>query len=76
MNNAECTEVDSDALPSARTKSRTNRCYQCNGRFGLIRCRLALKQFCSERCLNKYKTNMEIKMSRIKKWAEFLTRRL
>jgi hypothetical protein len=52
------------------------RCYQCNGRFGLIRRRLALKQFCSKRCLNEYKTNTEVKRSSIKEWAHFLALKL
>ena len=35
------------------------RCYQCNGRFGLIRHRFALKQFCSKNCVIKYRANVE-----------------
>ena len=35
------------------------RCYQCDGQFGLIRHRFALKQFCSERCLVNYRAHKE-----------------
>jgi hypothetical protein len=33
------------------------RCATCGGAFGLIRHRLALKQFCSKRCLEHYRAN-------------------
>ncbi len=65
-------------LPELPPTSRTvdmKRCYQCNGRFGLIRRRFALKQFCSNECLNKYKANSERKTSRIKEWTNFLARK-
>jgi hypothetical protein len=51
------------------------RCFQCNGRFGLIRYRRGLKHFCSKWCVNKYKADTERKISRIKEWTEFLARR-
>jgi hypothetical protein len=35
------------------------RCYQCNGRCGLVRHRLGLKQFCSTRCLDRYRADIE-----------------
>ena len=35
------------------------RCYLCNGPFGLIRHRFALKQFCSKQCLDQYKGKIE-----------------
>ena len=53
-----------------------NRCHQCNGRFGLIRYRLALKQFCSKKCFSKFKVAAERDVSRLKQWGEFLARRL
>lgn len=52
------------------------RCYQCNGRFGLIRYRLAHKNFCSKQCRDKYRTDTEHKVSRIRKWTEFLAEKL
>jgi hypothetical protein len=51
------------------------RCDQCNGRFGLVRYRLAQNQFCSERCLRKYKTANEGRISRLKGWVDFLARK-
>jgi hypothetical protein len=51
------------------------RCYQCHGHFGLVRRRFALKQFCSKACVEKYKADTEQTISRIKRWAEFLSRK-
>jgi hypothetical protein len=76
MNNAEGTEAVAAALSSARTRGRTTRCNQCNGRFGLIRHRLGLKQFCSTRCLGRYTTEIERTTTRIKEWAHFLSGKL
>jgi hypothetical protein len=41
-------------------------CFQCNGRFGLIRHTFGQKQFCSTQCLNRYKADIEQKISRSK----------
>ena len=51
------------------------RCFQCNGRFGLIRYRHGLKHFCSKKCLNRYKSDTERKISRIKEWTDFLAQK-
>jgi hypothetical protein len=48
------------------------RCYRCNGGFGLVRYRFALKAFCSKRCLNEYRGDAERRKSRIKTWSDFL----
>jgi hypothetical protein len=48
------------------------RCYQCDGRFGLIRYRLALNQFCSRRCLNKYKADLSVQYFASKSAQVFL----
>jgi len=50
-------------------------CFQCNGRFGLIRYRHGLKHFCSKRCVNTYKSDTERKISRIKEWTVFLAQK-
>jgi hypothetical protein len=76
MNNIEGKKIDPLPLLSSRTKGHTSRCHQCNGRFGLIRHRLVLKQFCSARCLEKYKRDIERTTTRIKEWAHFLSRKL
>jgi hypothetical protein len=76
MDNVEGAKTDPAPLPSARTKGRTRRCYQCNGRFGLVRHRLGFKQFCSTRCLGQYKTDVERTTTRIKEWTHFLSRDL
>ena len=52
-----------------------NRCEQCNGRFGLIRYRLAQKRFCSKHCLNTYRANADGKLARLKEWMDFLQRK-
>ena len=57
-------------------KAGMKRCYQCNGRFGLIRYRLAEKRFCSKHCLNTYRANVGRKLSSIKKWTDFLSRKV
>ena len=76
MNSIEGKKIDSLPVPSSRTKGRTSRCHQCSGRFGLIRHRLGLKQFCSTRCLERYKIDIERTTTRIKEWAHFLSRKL
>jgi Manganese containing catalase len=40
--------------PPIVRKVGTRRCYQCNGRFGLVRYELINKTFCSKRCFDKY----------------------
>jgi hypothetical protein len=59
-------------LPPAINKPNIKRCYRCNGHFGLVRYRFAVKAFCSKRCLNEHKTDTERRTSRIKTWAAFL----
>ena len=76
MNNVEDKQEGSPAMPSTVLKGATKRCYQCNGRFGLVRHRLGLKQFCSNRCINQYKAEVERTTTRIKEWAHFLSRKL
>jgi hypothetical protein len=76
MSNLEDLEGLPPAIPSAPIKSRTSRCYQCNGHFGLVRRRLGLKQFCSTGCLNKHKADIEHTTTRIKEWTHFLYRKL
>jgi hypothetical protein len=65
-------KVFSRATATPRNAS-TKRCYTCNGRFGLVRYRVALKQFCSKLCLEKYKANTDRQASRSKQWIDFLT---
>jgi len=62
----------SPELPTKLGKIRTNRCYECHGHFGLIRRKFAMKQFCSIRCVDAYKTNTERTNHRMKMWADFL----
>ena len=58
------------------SKASTKRCYQCDGRFGLVRHRLVNKAFCSKQCLGTYKADAERRISRIKDWVDFLARKL
>jgi hypothetical protein len=53
-------------------KAAMKRCFECNGRFGLIRYRLAQKSFCSKQRRDKFRADTERKVSRIKKWSVFL----
>jgi hypothetical protein len=71
MNNAEEIQERFPKLPPT-----SNRCCQCNGPFGLVRSRFALKNFCSNQCLNEYKTDTERKISRIKEWRDYYARKL
>jgi hypothetical protein len=60
----------------APSRRGPRRCSQCNGRFGLVRQRLGLRQFCSIRCLDQYKVDIDRTTTRIKEWAHFLSRKL
>ena len=46
------------------------RCYQCDERFGLIRHRFGLKQFCSKRCLLEFRAHNDRKNHPIKRSTE------
>jgi hypothetical protein len=46
------------------------RCEVCNGNFGLIRQRLAYKQFCSRHCLDQYLAKRK-QQPGLKQWMEF-----
>jgi endogenous inhibitor of DNA gyrase (YacG/DUF329 family) len=46
------------------TKTRV-RCATCGGGFGLIRHRLAHRQFCSKHCLEQYLANRKQKLSNL-----------
>jgi hypothetical protein len=65
----ESVSCQDNAVSRAPTASRmpgTKRCYSCYGPFGLIRHRFAFKQFCSNQCLDQYKSNIEGPASRFK----------
>ena len=53
---------------SSRPKPR---CEVCNGSFGLIRQRLAYKQFCSKLCLEQYLAKREQQPFGLKQLMEF-----
>jgi hypothetical protein len=74
MNNAEKKQEGFLEQPSKLKIADRKRCYQCDGAFGLIRRRFALKQFCSIQCLNKYREN-ERKISRIKEWRDYFAKK-
>jgi hypothetical protein len=60
---------------SDETNPRPNkpkpRCEICNGAFGLIRYRLAHRQFCSKRCLDQYLATRKQQPSSLKQWTDF-----
>ena len=66
---------DQEGVRAASRKMRLNRCYQCNGSFGLIRHKFAVKQFCSKACVAEYRANSEREIFRLKEWTNFLTRK-
>lgn len=72
MTNAEEIQERFPELLQCEDKADMKRCYQCNGRFGLIRHKLGFNHFCSRACLNNYKTETERKIWRLKEWADFL----
>ena len=50
------------------------RCVQCQGRFGLVRHKLASQQFCSKRCVDQYKSDIRaanelVKLIRKLRWT-------
>ena len=47
------------------------RCEVCNGSFGLIRQRLAYKQFCSKHCQDEYLAKPEQQPSDLRQWIDF-----
>jgi hypothetical protein len=72
MNNAEqMQENDPESSPTIR-RDGMKRCHQCSGRFGLVRHRSGLKQFCSKGCLSRYKVAIERQITHAKHWTEFL----
>ena len=66
---------DQEGVHAASRKMKLNRCYQRNGRFGLIWPKFALNQFCSKACVAKYRANSERELSHLKEWTNFLARR-
>jgi hypothetical protein len=50
------------------------RCTMCNGRFGLIRHRLSIYQFCSKQCLESYQAKAQQRASRFEEWIGFLSK--
>jgi len=46
------------------------RCEVCKGPFGLIRHRLAHKQFCSKQCLEWYQAERMQRASSLKQWID------
>jgi hypothetical protein len=49
------------------------RCYQCHGRFGLMRRTYHLHQFCSAHCLRSYKLYLNVELAR-RRWLGWLYR--
>ena len=48
-----------------------HRCAICNGRFGLIRHRFSIYQFCSKQCLDDYLAKRMPLPSSFKEWMDF-----
>jgi hypothetical protein len=75
MNNPEKRrEAVSEPSPALKPADAKH-CYQCDGQFGLIRHRANRKQFCSKRCVEKYRAGTELKMPLIREWRDYFTRK-
>jgi len=47
-------------------------CYECGRPFGLIRHRFTFKQFCSQKCLEKYRSVDNNNIAKRDRWLDFL----
>jgi hypothetical protein len=50
------------------------RCYQCGGKFGLVRYRVLRQCFCSRRCMERYKKLLEAEVLRRKTLFSWMRR--
>lgn len=66
---------DAQQMHEGTHKHDSKRRFQCHRRFGLIRQRYALKQFCSKACVEEYRADTARTMSRINHWTNFLNRK-
>ena len=69
-----CWRVDDVIEPPAMrkmtwevTSPNKPRCEICKGRFGLVRYRIAQKQFCSKQCLERYLAERMQRISSVKR---------
>jgi hypothetical protein len=47
-----------------------NHCAYCHGKFGLVRHRRAFKSFCSQKCVEQYKTWLRTEVGKRKGWSD------
>lgn len=51
------------------------RCAHCNGRFGLVRYRRGMQQFCKRKCREDYAREQFLEVRRRQSWYEYLMHR-
>ena len=49
-----------------------NHCAYCHGKFGLVRYRRAFKTFCSQTCVDHYRTWLRAEVGKRKSWSDCL----
>lgn len=59
---------------AGRERTVVKRCYQCGGRFGLVRYHVLRRVFCSRRCMERYKELLEAEVLRRKTLSGWLRR--
>jgi hypothetical protein len=73
----QCTEsgdpqpVGSTAMPFGEGAMK-NHCAYCHGKFGLVRHRRAFKSFCSQTCVDRYRTWLRAEVRKRKSWSDCL----
>src|SRR5215510_8293911 len=63
--------VGSTAMPFGE-EAMKNHCAYCHGKFGLVRHRRAFKSFCSQTCVDHYRTWLRSEVRKRKSWSDCL----
>ena len=63
--------MSEEAQHKHREGDARRRCEVCGGKFGLIRHRLAYKQFCSKHCLDEHLAKRKQQPFDLKQWMDF-----
>ena len=56
------------------SKARHTRCYNCDGKFGLIRHRRMGHHFCCRQCVENYLAVQHRELADLKRWMSYLAR--
>jgi hypothetical protein len=63
--------VGSTEMPFGE-EAMKNHCAYCHGKFGLVRHRRAFKSFCSQKCVDHYRTWLRAEVRKRKSWSDCL----